>query len=60
MSDNLDGLTSMLPILRTGECIVLGEAVKLPMRTLVIPPPKDADLIVKTLLYMIFSHRMNQ
>lgn len=41
MSDNLDGLTSMLPILRTGECIVLGEAVKLPMRTLVIPPPKD-------------------
>jgi len=41
MSDNLDGLTSMLPILRTGECIVLGEAVKLPMRTSVIPPAKD-------------------
>lgn len=41
MSDNLDGLTSMLPILRTGECLVLGEAVKLPMRTSVIPPPKE-------------------
>ncbi|WP_272533850.1 ATP-binding protein [Providencia sp. PROV212] len=41
MSDNLDGLTSMLPILRTGECIVLGEAVKLPMRTSVIPPAKN-------------------
>ena len=41
MSDNLDGLTGMLPILRTGEAIILGEAVKLPMRTLIEPPPKD-------------------
>jgi hypothetical protein len=31
----------MLPILRTGEAIILGEAVKLPMRTLIEPPPKD-------------------
>jgi DNA helicase HerA-like ATPase len=41
MSDNLDGLTGMLPILRTGEAIILGEAVKLPMRTLIEPPPRD-------------------
>lgn len=41
MSDNLDGLTGMLPILRTGEAIILGEAVKLPMRTLIEPPPKN-------------------
>ncbi|MCR8931609.1 ATP-binding protein [Pseudomonas sp. S11A4] len=41
LSDNLDGLTSMLPILRTGEAIILGEAVKLPMRTSILPPPKN-------------------
>lgn len=41
LSDNLDGLTSMLPILRTGEAIILGEAVKLPMRTTIDPPPKN-------------------
>lgn len=41
LSDNLEGLTNMLPVLRTGEAIVLGEAVKLPMRTLITPPPKD-------------------
>ena len=41
LSDNLDGLTGMLPILRTGEAIILGEAVKLPMRTFIQPPPKN-------------------
>ncbi|MDE1168500.1 MAG: ATP-binding protein [Pseudomonas sp.] len=41
LSDNLDGLTSMLPILRTGEAIILGEAVKLPMRTTISAPPKN-------------------
>ncbi|MNV95379.1 hypothetical protein D3C71_1902660 [compost metagenome] len=41
MSDNLDGLTGMLPILKTGEAIILGEAVKLPMRTFIDPPPKN-------------------
>ena len=41
LSDNLDGLTNMLPILRTGEAIILGEAVKLPMRTTIEPPPKN-------------------
>lgn len=41
LSDNLDGLTNMLPILRTGEAIILGEAVKLPMRTTITAPPKN-------------------
>lgn len=41
VSDNLEGLTSMLPILKTGEAIILGEAVKLPMRTIIKSPPKD-------------------
>lgn len=41
LPDNLDGLTSMLPILRTGEAIVLGEAVKLPMRTFIEAPPRN-------------------
>jgi len=41
ISDNLEGLTNMLPILRTGEAIILGEAVKLPMRTMIEAPPKD-------------------
>lgn len=41
LSDNLDGLTNMLPILRTGEAIILGEAVSLPMRALIHAPSKD-------------------
>ncbi len=41
VSDNLEGLTNMLPILRTGEAIVLGEAVKLPMRVLIEAPDKE-------------------
>lgn len=41
LPDNLDGLTSMLPILRTGEAIIVGESVKLPMRTIIEAPPKD-------------------
>jgi hypothetical protein len=40
-SDNLKGLFDMLPILRTGEAIIIGEAVSLPVRTLVEPPPKN-------------------
>lgn len=42
-SDNLEGLFSMLPILRVGEAIVVGEAVNLPVRT-VIQPPDEAHL----------------
>lgn len=41
ISDNLESLTSMLPILRTGEALIIGEAVKLPMRTIVEAPPKN-------------------
>lgn len=37
-SDNLKGLFDMLPVLRTGEAIVVGEAVSLPVRTLIDPP----------------------
>ena len=40
-SDNLKGLFDMLPILRTGEAIIVGEAVSLPMRTLINPPDKN-------------------
>lgn len=38
-SDNLEGLFSMLSILRTGEALVVGEAVGLPVRALIAPPP---------------------
>ena len=40
-SDNLKGLFEMLPILRTGEAIIVGEAVSLPIRTIIDPPPSD-------------------
>ena len=40
-SDGLRGLFDILPILRTGEAIVVGEAVSLPMRILVDPPKKN-------------------
>lgn len=40
-SDNLDGLFSMLPILRTGEALIIGEAVGLPLRALIEPPPEN-------------------
>lgn len=40
-SDNLKGLFDMLPILRTGEAIIVGEAVTLPIRALIDPPPKN-------------------
>lgn len=37
-SDNLKGLFDMLPVLRTGEAIIVGEGVSLPIRTLIDPP----------------------
>lgn len=40
-SDNLKGIFEMLPILRTGEAIVVGESVSLPIRALIKPPPID-------------------
>jgi hypothetical protein len=40
-SDNLKGLFEILPILRTGEAIIVGEAVSLPARTFIEPPSID-------------------
>lgn len=50
-SDSLEGLFSMLPTLRTGEAIIVGEAVNLPVRTLIDRPsprrrPDSADPVV--------------
>ena len=39
-SDNLKGLFSMLPILRTGEALIVGEAVSMPIRALIDLPPE--------------------
>lgn len=38
-SDNLRGLFEMLPTLRTGEAIIVGEGVSLPVRALIATPP---------------------
>lgn len=37
-ADNLSGIFSMLPVLRTGEAIITGDAVKIPTRTRIAPP----------------------
>lgn len=41
VSDNLEGLFSMLPALRTGEAIIVGEAVHLPLRALIDAPAEN-------------------
>ena len=41
VSDNLEGLFNMLPALRTGEAIIVGEAVHLPLRALIDVPTKN-------------------
>lgn len=41
VSDNLEGLFNMLPTLRTGEAIIVGEAVHLPLRALIDAPAKS-------------------
>ena len=41
LPDGLVGLLDVLPILRTGEAIVTGEAAKLPMRCRVTLPPRE-------------------
>ncbi len=41
VSDNLEGLFDMLPALRTGEAIIVGEAVQLPLRALIDVPAKN-------------------
>ncbi len=38
VSDNLAGLVNMLPILKTGESIIVGEAVRMPMRANIFFP----------------------
>jgi hypothetical protein len=37
----LEGLFNMLPALRTGEAIIVGEAVDLPLRALIDAPVKN-------------------
>ena len=41
VSDNLEGLFNMLPALRTGEAIIVGESVHLPLRALIDAPTKN-------------------
>lgn len=44
--DSLEGLTNLLPALRTGEAIILGEAIQIPCRArlpLIEPRPKSVD-----------------
>ena len=41
LPDGLVGLLDVLPVLRTGEAVVMGEAAKLPMRCRITLPPKD-------------------
>ncbi|RMH34564.1 MAG: ATP-binding protein [Nitrospirae bacterium] len=41
VSDNLEGLFNMLPALRTGEAIIVGESVQLPLRALIEAPAKN-------------------
>ena len=41
LPDNLAGLMDMLPVLRTGEAIITGEAAHLPMRCRVTLPDKE-------------------
>ena len=46
MPDNLGSLSDLLPSLRTGEAIIVGEAVKIPSRVrlpLIIPRPDSGD-----------------
>jgi len=38
VSDNLEGLLGMLPVLRTGEVLAMGEAVPLPLRMVTVVP----------------------
>lgn len=41
VSDNLEGLMSMLPGLRTGEAIIVGDAVHIPTRAAIDPPARN-------------------
>lgn len=39
-ADNLKGLFAMLPVLRTGEALIVGEAVNMPIRAIIDRPPE--------------------
>jgi hypothetical protein len=41
LPDNLAGLTDLLPVLRTGEAIIAGDAARLPIRCRVTLPPTE-------------------
>lgn len=41
VSDHLEGLLNMLPSLRTGEAIIVGESVQLPLRALIERPAEN-------------------
>jgi DNA helicase HerA-like ATPase len=41
VSDNLEGLFNMLPALRTGEALIVGEGVHIPLRALIDAPSKN-------------------
>ncbi|HEY1124568.1 MAG TPA: ATP-binding protein [Sphingobium sp.] len=41
LPDNLSGLMELLPVLRTGEAIIVGEAARLPVRCRVFLPPQE-------------------
>lgn len=41
LPDHLSGLIDLLPVLRTGEAIVTGEAARLPLRCRISLPPED-------------------
>lgn len=41
LPDNLSGLMDLLPVLRTGEAIIAGEAARLPVRCRVFLPPQQ-------------------
>ena len=40
VTEHLQGLLDMLPSLRTGEAVIVGEAVKLPLRAMITAPPE--------------------
>lgn len=42
LPDSLSGLMDSLPVLRTGEAIITGEAAKLPIRCRITLPPEEA------------------
>jgi hypothetical protein len=42
LPDSLSGLVDALPVLRTGEALIMGEAAKLPIRCRISLPPENA------------------